>query len=160
MRVGLNNYDDILTKVNKTEKEDREDYQENVNFYIKPFDISTRMNLDVKDDGVYDVDDKEDPKDVVVKSEDSDGMDHVGVSSWESVESTVVNTQYKCEICGKIFTRARNLKRHQSVHTNVGNYKCEFCSKAFAENYLLQQHLLTHSGEKPYSCRTTTRPLY
>ena len=46
-----------------------------------------------------------------------------------------------CEICGKIFMRADNLKRHiQAVHQN-GEAQCTKCGKTFARADNLKRHV-------------------
>ena len=46
-----------------------------------------------------------------------------------------------CEICGKTFTRADNLKRHiQAVHRN-GEVQCTKCGKTFARADNLKRHV-------------------
>nr|XP_046155181.1 zinc finger protein 2-like isoform X3 [Oncorhynchus gorbuscha] len=87
-----------------------------------------------------------------------------------------------CKQCGKGFRCTTDLKRHQSVHTNVQPFRCNQCEKRFkSERYLqlhkkshdvepmhrpicqhcgksytsaavLKIHIRTHTGERPYSC--------
>ena len=45
-----------------------------------------------------------------------------------------------CEICGKTFTRARNLKRHiEAVHQNA-EVQCEKCFKKFNRKDIMERH--------------------
>ena len=57
-----------------------------------------------------------------------------------------------CEICDKIFSTNRCLKKHMLLHTGEKPYKCAECDKAFAQSGHLTCHMLTHTGAKPYSC--------
>ncbi|RPA80466.1 hypothetical protein BJ508DRAFT_129738 [Ascobolus immersus RN42] len=42
--------------------------------------------------------------------------------------------------CGKIFTRAEHLRRHQLNHSTEVVYKCEICDKKFVRQDLLSRH--------------------
>ena len=59
---------------------------------------------------------------------------------------------HKCNICEKLFTQSRYLKRHMLKHTDQKPHKCDICGKQFAYPSMLKQHMLTHTGEKPYKC--------
>ena len=37
--------------------------------------------------------------------------------------------KYRCEYCGKSFTRQMKLKYHMSEHTGNYRFKCDHCSK-------------------------------
>ncbi len=53
---------------------------------------------------------------------------------------------FKCESCGKVFSRKNNLTRHvRSVHEkNVSS--CGKCSKTFSRDYLRKQHEIVCTG--------------
>ncbi|XP_054725584.1 protein suppressor of hairy wing [Anastrepha obliqua] len=68
---------------------------------------------------------------------------------------------FACKICGKDFTRAYHLKRHQKYSScsasGTDSMKCKVCDKAFfrLDNLRahLRQHLGTHVAKKPeYRC--------
>ncbi|XP_063042781.1 zinc finger protein OZF-like [Engraulis encrasicolus] len=59
-------------------------------------------------------------------------------------------TTLQCTTCGKVFTHARFLRRHQRLHT--GDKTCETCGKYFAKKENLKVHLKIHTGEKPFPC--------
>uniref|UniRef100_A0A8C4FHM4 Zinc finger protein 239 n=1 Tax=Catagonus wagneri TaxID=51154 RepID=A0A8C4FHM4_9CETA len=59
---------------------------------------------------------------------------------------------YKCDKCGKGFTRSSSLLIHHSVHTGEKPYKCDKCGKGFTQSSKLHIHQRVHTGEKPYEC--------
>jgi len=49
-----------------------------------------------------------------------------------------------CDVCGKNFNDASNLKRHKLTHNTVEKpFKCELCDKAFARSDHLKKHVAT-----------------
>ncbi|XP_052130274.1 zinc finger protein 177-like [Frankliniella occidentalis] len=62
------------------------------------------------------------------------------------------NGAFKCEVCGKSFTRTSHLKRHRLYHTGEKPFSCDLCHSRFTEKGHLVVHLRTHTGEKPYTC--------
>lgn len=65
---------------------------------------------------------------------------------------------YKCNECGKAFTQHSHLIGHHRVHTGVKPYKCKECGKDFSGRTGLIQHQRIHTGEKPYECDECGRP--
>ncbi len=61
---------------------------------------------------------------------------------------------FKCNHCGRIFTKKINYKKHELIHTGEKNYKCttEGCGKSFTQSNDLTKHIRTHTKEKPYNC--------
>ena len=76
-----------------------------------------------------------------------------GTSQFKSIKSTTENTKLKCEICGKTFSNASHLKRHQVLHSGVKNYECNTCGKLFSLAGNLKTHQLTHSEVKNHQCQ-------
>ncbi|XP_046934992.1 zinc finger protein 677-like [Lynx rufus] len=59
---------------------------------------------------------------------------------------------YKCNECGKAFSKSSNLMSHEIIHSGQRPYKCNDCGKAFSERSRLIRHMKIHTGEKPYRC--------
>ena len=63
---------------------------------------------------------------------------------------------YKCETCGKTFTKSSHFKNHLFVHlpTSARPYKCEKCEQRFINKSKRDFHMMIHSDEKPFPCPT------
>ncbi|KAK9894762.1 hypothetical protein P389DRAFT_136983, partial [Cystobasidium minutum MCA 4210] len=46
-----------------------------------------------------------------------------------------------CKLCDQAFTRAHDLKRHNTIHEKFKAYPCPYCSKAFGRKDALTRHL-------------------
>uniref|UniRef100_A0A663LPR1 Transcription factor E4F1 n=1 Tax=Athene cunicularia TaxID=194338 RepID=A0A663LPR1_ATHCN len=59
---------------------------------------------------------------------------------------------FKCEECGKEFTKGYLLKKHQEVHVNERRFRCGECGKLYKTIAHVKGHRRVHSDERPYSC--------
>ncbi|PIO26132.1 hypothetical protein AB205_0095040, partial [Aquarana catesbeiana] len=59
---------------------------------------------------------------------------------------------YSCSECGKCFTSKQNLHVHQRIHTGVRPFPCSVCGKCFTTKQNLLTHRYSHTGERRYSC--------
>lgn len=62
------------------------------------------------------------------------------------------NTELKCEHCGKIFNKLKNLCEHSRSH-NKREHICEVCNKAFLTIKHLNNHMDGHLEGEKYSCK-------
>lgn len=59
---------------------------------------------------------------------------------------------FKCEECGKEFTKGYLLKKHQEVHVNERRFRCGECGKLYKTIAHVKGHRRVHSDERPYPC--------
>ena len=56
----------------------------------------------------------------------------------------------QCELCGKILSNKKNLKKHLKLHSNIRNYICKICNKSYKRSDHLKRHMITHDPEPNY----------
>uniref|UniRef100_A0A4W5L942 C2H2-type domain-containing protein n=1 Tax=Hucho hucho TaxID=62062 RepID=A0A4W5L942_9TELE len=91
----------------------------------------------------------------------SSKTNHLRVVAPASTSSGVIGSQrgrpsvrsdadkpHACPTCGKRFTEANYVKRHQTVHTKERPFKCKLCYKSFAFLSNLIRHKSVHNGKK------------
>ena len=62
-----------------------------------------------------------------------------------------INTlQNQCELCGKILSNKKNLKKHLKLHSNIRNYICKICNKSYKRSDHLRRHMISHDPEPNY----------
>uniref|UniRef100_A0A8C7FAG3 Zinc finger protein 329-like n=1 Tax=Oncorhynchus kisutch TaxID=8019 RepID=A0A8C7FAG3_ONCKI len=61
---------------------------------------------------------------------------------------TDADKPYACPTCGKRFTEANYVKKHQTVHTKERPFKCKVCYRSFSFLSSLIRHRSVHNGEK------------
>ena len=58
--------------------------------------------------------------------------------------------QNQCELCGKILSNKKNLKKHIKLHSNIRNYVCKICNKSYKRSDHLRRHMITHDPNPNY----------
>lgn len=87
-----------------------------------------------------------------------------GIPSWKEMElirkanklgmKREKTTEYKCEICDRIFAKKEYLKNHWVIHTNEKPFKCPKCDVAFTKTSSVARHIKTHhSNERKHVCK-------
>ena len=59
-----------------------------------------------------------------------------------------MDSMYRCNHCGKEFSKKGNLTRHYKVHTREKTYQCNDCDKRYSQKKDLTKHCQVHTGEK------------
>ena len=60
--------------------------------------------------------------------------------------------KFECNMCGKIFTRAYNLRSHLRSHNDERPFVCRTCRKAFVREADMKRHEGTHDNERQIIC--------
>ncbi|XP_027876069.1 zinc finger protein 32-like [Xiphophorus couchianus] len=88
----------------------------------------------------------------LVESKDQEGSSS-SVSESQSGTSTKKRS-FKCDICGRCYTRQWYLKNHYRTHTGERLFLCETCGKSFSQLSDLKVHNKIHTGERPFPCES------
>merc|ERR1719510_395224 len=63
------------------------------------------------------------------------------------------NTQYKCELCNKYFSRASNVARHvDTIHNQSKSFPCKWCGKEFRSTGGRDMHITAEHKAIRYDC--------
>ena len=75
------------------------------------------------------------------KGEISDKEFHNNKVLQQNLQIVHNENEYPCNVCGKTFTGARNLKNHiNNIHNNLKDHKCDICGKSFSRVNVLKKH--------------------
>ena len=59
---------------------------------------------------------------------------------------------HQCEMCQKILTTSKGMRKHMLIHTGEKPFQCSECKKCFRQKGSLTTHMRTHTGDRPYPC--------
>ena len=59
---------------------------------------------------------------------------------------------FRCDQCGKTFSKNWGLTIHKRIHADVKPFKCTLCNYSGVQKIHLLQHYRTHTNERPYRC--------
>lgn len=76
---------------------------------------------------------------------------HRKTCSWKFESTLVVNTQYKCDLCGHMDTSMNDFLNH-TRNCEGQYYDCDICEERFTKKQAIREHMYSHTKEKPYSC--------
>lgn len=63
-----------------------------------------------------------------------------------------VGSMYVCDICGKQWQRASQLRLHEVTHSELRPYICEICGQAYKHKHARDIHVGMHQGINPFLC--------
>ncbi|VDL59434.1 unnamed protein product [Hymenolepis diminuta] len=87
-------------------------------------------------------------------SSDQAGAFNLLQSDVNSESTNATLRRFKCDECGKSFSRNENLNIHiMCVHKNQKPFQCPDCDKSFTAKYSLQTHAMRAHGDlRPFKC--------
>lgn len=59
---------------------------------------------------------------------------------------------HTCDVCGRRFSEAYNLRIHKMTHTDEKPHRCQECGKGFRQLNKLRIHSVTHTEDRPHQC--------
>ncbi|XP_014368415.2 zinc finger protein 729 [Papilio machaon] len=80
-----------------------------------------------------------------------------------STHQHVDKDSLKCQLCSKVYTNNRNLKRHvEMFHGERGEFKCPICPKVYTSNQSLRRHNKTmHNPDSiQFNCQICCKEIY
>lgn len=60
--------------------------------------------------------------------------------------------EFRCTVCGKVFTFHCNLLKHKKIHSGERNFICKVCDKSFTRSDHLKEHMKIHLGIRNHVC--------
>ena len=84
-----------------------------------------------------------------MQTEQTHSIDSTSPSNGSSISSntstnsstTSTSSDKQCRICGKVYTRGSDLKRHEQSQHGAKSYHCHFCGKLFSRSDTLTRHV-------------------
>ena len=86
--------------------------------------------------------------DIIQRKEENETQS--GINIFQEENNTKIENENKCELCGKILSNKKNLKKHLKLHTNIRSYVCKICNKTYKRSDHLKRHMITHDPEPNY----------
>ncbi|XP_041723654.1 zinc finger protein 681-like [Coregonus clupeaformis] len=83
------------------------------------------------------------------------GSENIALPVSETESSSAKKTRtnrYICSQCGKGYKCSYELRRHETVHSEVKPFHCDPCEKRYKTKVALKQNLRMHRGEKAFLC--------
>ena len=86
--------------------------------------------------------------DIIQRKEENETQS--GINIFQEENNSKIENENKCELCGKILSSKKNLKKHLKLHTNIRSYVCKICNKTYKRSDHLKRHMITHDPEPNY----------
>ena len=84
-------------------------------------------------------------------SPSSDQLDEIiSIKEENETKSGANISENQCDLCGKILSSKKNLKKHYKLHSNIRNYTCTICNRSYKRSDHLRRHMITHNPEPNY----------
>lgn len=123
----------------------------------------TEQSVEIKTDSDEDEEDGEEEQEVLVEAGSSQ-LDGEVDSDQADLEAD--ERQYRCSYCGKCYSHASSLYRHQQTHTGTpppakralepthqeARYTCPHCGMSFKGSRMLGSHLRLHGKRRIHPC--------
>ena len=88
-------------------------------------------------------------KDCKESPELTNDMGSLDVRSPKTLNALV--KEFSCELCGEMFGKQTDLKKHMKSHSNAKPYICTICNRDFSHRHNLKKHMVSHS-DKSVQC--------
>ena len=86
------------------------------------------------------------------KSAESTFQEHPhSLPEWNEPKTTSSDTHI-CDVCGKSFTRHKNMLMHRKLHFGIYRCYCPICHKGFSGSTNLKGHMQIHTNTADFQC--------